>query len=73
MNLYMRDMNRFQSLERTEEENLPITELNDTDCNAYQALANIIAVLSLDETHRTALECRMNGLSYPEIARIIYK
>lgn len=31
----------------------------------------IIKSLNLDETHELALELRMNGLSYPEIAQMI--
>lgn len=48
----------------------PRTETIDVEKD-YAEADRIVASLDLDETMTTALECRMSGMSYPEIGRII--
>lgn len=48
----------------------PRIEMNDAE-EDYAVSDKIIASLELNETFTTALECRMSGMSYPEIGRII--
>lgn len=56
-------------------EALPIYKQPRTeDCNDekdFAAADKIVENLELNETMTTALECRMSGMSYPEIGRII--
>lgn len=53
------------------EKNTPIVEIPIEDNNDYSQVDKIIESLKLNETQVLALECRMNGMSYPEIARVI--
>ena len=53
------------------DKNTPIIEIPIEDNNDYTNVDRIIKSLNLNETQALALECRMNGMSYPEIARII--
>lgn len=43
----------------------------DTTEEDYDAVDKIIASLNLNETQRKALQYRMNGMSFPQIAREI--
>ncbi len=53
------------------EKNAPIVEIPIEDNNDYSQVNKIIESLNLNETQALALECRMNGMSYPKIARVI--
>ena len=53
------------------EKNTPIVEIPVEDDNDYTRVDKIIKSLDLNETQALALECRINGMSYPEIARLI--
>ncbi len=59
------------SLDVLIEKNTPIVEIPVEDNNDYSNVDKIIKSLNLNETQTLALECRMNGMSYPEIARVI--
>jgi len=59
------------SLELLMGKNTPIMEIPVEDNNDYSKVDKIIESLDLNETQALALECRMNGMSYPEIARVI--
>lgn len=48
----------------------PRVEMMET-YNDYSEIDAIIESLDLDETFMTTLECRMSGMSYPEIGRIV--
>lgn len=50
----------------------------DDSCEAdreegYETVENIISKLGLSERHLAVLECRMNGMSYPQIAKVIQR
>lgn len=51
--------------------NEPSTEIKEETTQDYTVCDNIIESLNLTDNMRTALECRMAGLSYPEIGRIL--
>ena len=59
------------SLDVLIEKNTPIVEIPVEDNYDYSMVDKIIDSLNLNETQKLALECRMNGMSYPEIARVI--
>ena len=46
-------------------------EIQEETVQDYTQYDKIIESLNLTENMRIALECRMNGLSYPEIGRIL--
>lgn len=51
---------------------IPYTALDKLELEeSYNRIEEIIESLDLNERQKTALYCRMNGLSYPEIGRII--
>jgi len=63
-------------------ESIPKTDLTtiETDDSygvnseeSYQIVENIISNLGLTETQLTVLKCRMNGMSYPQIAKVIQR
>lgn len=60
-----------KSLDLLIEKNTPIVEISVEDNNDYSNVDKIIENLNLNETQALALECRMNGMSYPEIASVI--
>ena len=62
---------REMALDKLNEQNSPTLEIELEDKHDYTNVDKIIKSLELDETHELALELRMNGLSYPEIAQII--
>lgn len=66
-----RRVKREMALDKLTEQNSPIFEIELEDKHDYTNVDKIIKSLDLDETHELALELRMNGLSYPEIAKII--
>ncbi len=51
--------------------NEPFVEMKEVTPQDYTLADKIIASLNLTENMRVALECRMSGLSYPEIGRIL--
>lgn len=59
------------SLEVLIEKNTPIVEIPVENNNDYSKVDKIIKSLNLNKTQALALECRMNGMSYPEIASVI--
>ena len=59
------------SLDVLIERNTPIVEIPVENNNDYSNVDRIIKNLNLNETQALALECRMNGMSYPEIASVI--
>lgn len=51
--------------------NEPSVELKDETPQDYTLYDRIVASLNLTDNMRIALECRIKGLSYPEIGRIL--
>lgn len=49
----------------------PLYEIKKEVAQDYSLYEKIIASLNLTENMRIALECRQNGLSYPEIGRVL--
>ena len=52
-------------------EDEPLTELKEEIDYDYSQCGEIVKNLNLTDNMRVALECRMAGLSYPEIGRIL--
>lgn len=52
-------------------EDEPLTELKEEIDYNYSRCDEIVKKLNLTDNMRVALECRMAGLSYPEIGRIL--
>ena len=71
INRQARSSRKEISLDVLLEKNTPIIEIHIEDNNDYSKVDKIVESLNLNETQTLALECRMNGKSYPEIARII--
>ena len=71
INRQSRSVRKEISLDILLEKNTPIIEIPVEDNNDYSKVDRIIENLNLNETQGLALECRMNGMSYPEIARVI--
>ena len=46
-------------------------EIKEEIIRDYTVYDTIVASLNLSENMRIALECRQNGLSYPEIGRVL--
>ena len=65
------DCCRFVSLDSLTPANEPSYEMQEEIEEDYTQYDKIIESLNLTENMRIALECRMNGLSYPEIGRIL--
>ncbi|MDE7216436.1 MAG: hypothetical protein K2O08_06470 [Clostridia bacterium] len=65
------DYYRSISVEDLTPNNEPSVELKDETPQDYTLVDKIIESLNLTENMRVALECRMSGLSYPEIGRIL--
>lgn len=59
------------SLENIKEISEPITIKEDELIKNYTVYDKIVECLNLTKNMQTALECRMAGLSYPEIGRIL--
>lgn len=74
VNYKTRHNKRDYSLDAMLENQVPYTTFDDELVEEdYSEVDKIIDSLELNETQRTALECRMNGMSYPEIARAIQR
>lgn len=71
INRQSRSAKREISLDVLIERNTPIVEIPVENNNDYSNVDRIIKNLNLNETQALALECRMNGMSYPEIASVI--
>ena len=71
INRQSRSARKEISLDVLLEKNTPIIEIPIEDNHDYSKVDKIIESLNLTETQTLALECRMNGMSYPEIASVI--
>ena len=49
----------------------PSYEIKEEIVQDYTLYEKIVTILNLTENMRIALECRQNGLSYPEIGRVL--
>ena len=49
----------------------PMTEIKETIQEDYTNYDKIVESLNLTDNMKVALECRITGLSYPEIGRIL--
>ena len=65
------DNYRSVSLETLTPVSEPFIEIPEEDTQDYTVYDSIIENLNLTDNMRTALDCRMAGLSYPEIGRIL--
>ena len=65
------DYYRCMSADDLTPNNEPRTEMALGQEQDYTLYDRIVANLNLTENMRVALECRMSGLSYPEIGRIV--
>lgn len=71
INRKSRDYYRNIDIDNITAENEPLTELNEETQQDYSLVDNVIENLNLTDNMKLALECRMAGLSYPEIGRIL--
>ena len=72
INLKTRDYHRSVSLDALTPVSEPSYEINEEVIQQdYSLYEKIVASLNLTENMRIALECRQNGLSYPEIGRVL--
>lgn len=65
-----RDYYRHTDIDNISAENEPLVELIE-ESNDYTQCDEIVENLNLTDNMKLALECRMAGLSYPEIGRIL--
>ena len=66
-----RDYYRHTGIDNITDENEPLVELKEETNNDYTHCDDIVKNLNLTNNMKLALECRMAGLSYPEIGRIL--
>lgn len=66
-----RDYYRHTDIDNITPENEPLIELREETNNDYTHCDEIVENLNLTDNMKLALECRMAGLSYPEIGRIL--
>lgn len=71
INRKSRDRYRNISLEALTRASEPSTEINEEVEHDYTRCDKIVESLNLTDNMRIALECRMAGLSYPEIGKIL--
>ena len=71
INLKTRDYYRSVSLEALTPATEPYYETTEEVTQDYTLYEKIVSSLNLTENMRIALECRQNGLSYPEIGRVL--
>ena len=71
INLKTRDYFRSVSLEALTPVSEPSYEIKEEVAQDYTLYEKIVASLNLTENMRIALECRVKGLSYPEIGRVL--
>jgi len=66
-----RDYYRNTDIDNITDENEPLIELREETDSEYTRCDEIVENLNLTDNMKLALECRMAGLSYPEIGRIL--
>ena len=71
INSKTRDRYRNISLEALTRKSEPTVEMKEEIKQDYEQCDKIVESLNLTDNMRIALECRMAGLSYPEIGRIL--
>ena len=71
INLKARDYHRSVSLDALTPASEPSCEMTEEVTQDYTLYEKIVTSLNLTENMRIALECRQNGLSYPEIGRVL--
>ena len=71
INLKARDYYRSVSLEALTSVSEPSYEIKEEVTQDYSLYEKIVSSLNLTENMRIALECRQNGLSYPEIGKVL--
>lgn len=71
INLKARDYHRSVSLDALTPATEPSSEMTEETYQDYSLYEKITSSLNLTENMRIALECRQNGLSYPEIGRVL--
>ena len=71
INLKARDYHRSVSLDALTPASEPSCEMTEEVSQDYTLYEKIVSSLNLTENMRIALECRQNGLSYPEIGRVL--
>ena len=71
INLKTRDYYRSVSLDALTPVSEPSYEIKEEVAQDYSLYEKIVSSLNLTENMRIALECRQNGLSYPEIGRVL--
>ena len=71
INRKSRDRYRNISLEELTRKSEPTVEMKEEAQQDYEQCDKIVESLNLTDNMRIALECRMAGLSYPEIGRIL--
>ncbi len=71
INRKSRDRYRNISLEALTRKSEPTVEIKEEVKQDYEQCDKIVESLNLTDNMRIALECRMAGLSYPEIGRIL--
>ena len=71
INLKARDYHRLVSLDALTPVSEPSYEIKEEIAQDYTLYEKIVSSLNLTENMRIALECRQNGLSYPEICRVL--
>ena len=71
INRKTRDRYRNVSLEALTRKSEPTVEMKEEVQQDYEQCDKIVESLNLTDNMRIALECRMAGLSYPEIGRIL--
>ena len=73
INRKTRDRYRNISLEALMRKSEPTVEMKEEIKQDYEQCDKIVESLNLTENMQIALECRMAGLSYPEIGRVLEK
>ncbi len=71
INLNTRDYYRHTDIDNITPENEPLIEMREEIDDDYTQCDEIVENLNLTDNMKVALECRMAGLSYPEIGRIL--
>ena len=71
INLKTRNYYRSVSLDALTPVSEPSYEIKEAVAQDYTLYEKIVSSLNLTENMRIALECRQNGLSYPEIGRVL--
>ena len=71
INLKARDYHRSVSLDALTPASEPSCEMAEEVLQDYTLYEKIVANLNLTENMRIALECRVKGLSYPEIGKVL--